>query len=408
MTDPKPDDQRPAGTPRLVADPEDEFNLMMALGKAYYSCASVGRVLRIAGQLQPDQPERAFQAFATAGEEARSLADDGVRRHRNVSARQAFLWAANYFFSATYFADGFANSERFKPTWERGRDCWDQAVALFQPRVESIRIPYQGTTLPGYFFRVDESQKRRPLLILNNGSDGSVLDMWTWGAAGGVARGYNCLTFDGPGQGAALWRQQLYFRPDWERVITPVVDYALGRPEVDPRRIALQGISQGGYWVPRAVAFEHRIAAAIADPGVHNVATSWTAHLSPELLQLLNTGQKEAFNAALDQASPAQRAALRFRTRPYGLATPFDVYRAAAAYNLKEVAGQIRCPMLITDPDGEAFWPGQSQQLYDMLRCPKKLVRFTAGEGADLHCEPKDPGLRDLRVFDWLDEVLGG
>ena len=63
--------------------------------------------------------------------------------------------------------------------------------------------------------------------------------------------------------------------------------------------------------------------------------------------------------------------------------------------------------MLVTDPDNEQFWPGQSRQLYDMLRMPEALVRFTAAEGADLHCEPKDPGLRDLRVFDWLDEVLG-
>ena len=93
--------------------------------------------------------------------------------------------------------------------------------------------------------------------------------------------------------------------------------------------------------------------------------------------------------------------------RPYGMSSPFDVYRAAMQYNLKAVAGRIRCPTLITDPENESFWPGQSQGLYDMLKCPKKLVRFTAAEGADLHCEPKDPGLRDLRVFDWLDEVLG-
>lgn len=402
MSEPKPAE----ATPRLAADPETEFNLLTSLGKAYYGCASVGRILRIAGQIRKDDAESGFRAFTEAGEEARAIADDAVSRHREESARQAYLWASNYLFSATYFVDGTTKPERFKPAWERSRDCWDHATALFRPPVQQIRIPYEGTTLAGYFFRVDDSGRRRPLLILNNGSDGSVLDMWTWGAAAGVARGYNCLTFDGPGQGAALWRQQLTFRPDWEKVITPVVDYALTRPEVDPHRIALQGISQGGYWVPRAVAFEHRIAAAIADPGVHDVSTSWTAHLPPELLQLLAAGKKAEFDGIMAQATPAQRAALRFRMRPYGMASPFDVYRAAMQYNLKGVAGQIRCPMLITDPDNEVFWPGQSQALLDMLTCPKKMVRFTAAEGADLHCEPKDPGLRDLRVFDWLDEVL--
>jgi hypothetical protein len=68
---------------------------------------------------------------------------------------------------------------------------------------------------------------------------------------------------------------------------------------------------------------------------------------------------------------------------------------------------QISCPTLITDPDHEQFWPGQSRQLYDALTCPKQLVRFTKEEGADWHCEPAAQALRDERVFDWLEETLG-
>ena len=64
--------------------------------------------------------------------------------------------------------------------------------------------------------------------------------------------------------------------------------------------------------------------------------------------------------------------------------------------------------MFVADPEGEHFWPGQSQQLYDALRSPKVLVPFTAAEGADLHCEPKNPGLRAQRMFDWLDATLPG
>jgi poly(3-hydroxybutyrate) depolymerase len=64
---------------------------------------------------------------------------------------------------------------------------------------------------------------------------------------------------------------------------------ALSRAEVDPKRVAIQGISQGGYWVPRAVAFEKRIAAAIADPGVVDVSTSWTASLPKPMLDHVNS-----------------------------------------------------------------------------------------------------------------------
>jgi hypothetical protein len=128
--------------------------------------------------------------------------------------------------------------------------------------------------VPGYFLRCDDADGRRPLLILNNGSDGGMVAAWTLGVAAALARGYHALTFYGPGQGLALLEQSLYFRPEWEQVITPVVDWALTWPEVDPERIALLGISQAGYWVPRAVAFESRLAAAVADPGAVDVATA--------------------------------------------------------------------------------------------------------------------------------------
>jgi hypothetical protein len=62
--------------------------------------------------------------------------------------------------------------------------------------------------------------------------------------------------------------------------------------------------------------------------------------------------------------------------------------------------------MLVTDPEREQFWQGQSQRLYDALLGPKTSVKFTAAEGGDLHCEPKAPGLRAQRIFDWLDQTL--
>jgi hypothetical protein len=190
-------------------------------------------------------------------------------------------------------------------------------------------------------------------------------------------------------------------------VISPVVDYALSRKEVDPKRIAIQGISQGGYWVPRAVAFEKRIAAAIADPGVVDVSSSWTATLPKPMLELLRSGRKAEFDGYLSKAlDPATKAELRFRMRPYGFDSYYDTFNAVQDYHLKGVAQQIRCPMLITEPVNEAFWPGQSRQLYDLLSSSKRLVPFSENDGADLHCEPKGTGLRDLRVFNWLDETL--
>jgi cephalosporin-C deacetylase-like acetyl esterase len=71
------------------------------------------------------------------------------------------------------------------------------------------------------------------------------------------------LTFEGPGQRGVIRKQKIPFRYDWEKVVTPVMDYALSRKEMDPSRISLMGISMGGYLAARAAAFEDRIAACV-------------------------------------------------------------------------------------------------------------------------------------------------
>jgi hypothetical protein len=385
-----------------------EMIFLTSLGRAYHSGGNVGKVLYLTKQVEDGNFESAFLAFKQAGDEARQLAEDSLAHGHKESARQAYLWAQNFYDSATYFIDGSEDPSRFLPTWELLYDCWMRAIPLFDPPIEPVKIPYEGTELHGFFLRRNGKAKRRPLLILVNGSDGSLLDMWMWGGAGALARGYDCLTFDGPGQGYALWKQKLYFRPDWEKVISPVVDYALSRSEVDAKKIAIQGISQGGYWVPRAVAFEKRIAAAIADPGVVDVSTSWTVSLPPPLLALLKGGHKAEFDSFLAKGlSPAVKANLNFRMRPFGFSSYFDTYKAVSQYHLRGITDLITCPLLITSPVNEAYWPGQSQQLYDLVKSPKKLIPFSVSDGADLHCEPKATGLRDLRVFNWLDQTLG-
>jgi dipeptidyl aminopeptidase/acylaminoacyl peptidase len=156
---------------------------------------------------------------------------------------------------------------RLVEAFDKETAVFRRATALFDPLVEPVEIPYEGTTLPGYFYRVDDSNEQHPTLIATNGYDSTIQEMHFGHAVAAVRRGYNCLTFDGPGQGRALIEQNLHMRPDWENVVTPVVDYALSRPEVDLGRVALIGWSFGGYLAPRAASGEHRLAACIADPG---------------------------------------------------------------------------------------------------------------------------------------------
>jgi hypothetical protein len=286
----------PGGRARFFEEADLDFVFLIVLGGAYDRVADVGAALAIADRIEDGNAASAFDAFTSAGERLTTIADAAAAAGRRTSAREAYLQAANYTFAATYFADATGAPERFAPTWLRHQALWNAGAALLDPPMEQMRIRYENTTLPGYFFKVDQTDRRRPLFILNNGSDSGMVAAWTMGAAAALARGYNVLTFYGPGQGLALLEQNLHFRPDWEKVIGPVVDYALGRREVDPERIALLGISQAGYWVPRAVAFEQRIAAAVADPGVFDVAGAGTGHLPPPMLELLDAGAKDQFD----------------------------------------------------------------------------------------------------------------
>jgi len=400
----------PPARGHLFNDPSFEFTASVGLGASYYGLGNPGKLVALAQAIPDGDYESAFQAFHGAGVEAREWAEDAARKRHRVSARQAWLWAAQYHATALRFLDGTADPSRMLPTFRQYAECWAAAAALFDPPVERVEIPYEGGALTGWFYRVDSSARRRPLAIVNNGADGLDISSYELGVAGGLARGYHCLSFNGPGQGDSLWIRKLYFRPDWEKVIAPVVDFALRRPEVEPGRIALIGVSQGGYWVARALAFEHRVAAGVLDPGVWNVADPWIRNLPPFMRDALDQGKKEDFDTKMAvglKLNPKAKIMLDFRMRPYGFSSYYDAFRAAREYNMKDVAGQIRCPVLITDPESEQFFTGQARQLFGMLRGPKELAAFTRAEGADLHCELNAPGYRDFRIYNWLDETLG-
>jgi hypothetical protein len=400
---------------RFFKDDDFQFGLELVLGAAYHRAADVGEALATADRIKDgDAGTWVDEWLATAGNcwaAARQAADAGHR----VSAVAYYRRAATYYATALYQFIHAADHdlERELEIWRRQRDCWDRVVDLQAVPGERVRIPYADTTLPGYFFRAPDAApgERRPLVVVNNGSDGATSQMWLEGGAAAAERGCHWMTFDGPGQQAAFFEQQIPFRPDWEAVLTPVLDVMLARPDVDPGRVAVIGVSQAGYWVPRALAFEHRFAAAVADPGVTDISASWTRPLPQVMRDQLRDGKRTAFDREMHLAellSPGTAATLAFRGRPFGIdrASRFDLYRAVAGYRLDGEERQITTPLLVTDPEDEQFWPGQSRDLYDRLPGTKQMVSFTAHEGASRHCEPMARSLRETRIFDWLEGYL--
>ncbi len=393
----------------------DSFNFLteIALGSVYWQAADVGEVLTTVDRIHDGKAGSWVDEWTATGDRLTQLAAANAAAGRGRSAAGQYLRGSLYYSLATYSADGTDDPSLFAALWEKHRDAWDRFVDLADfggAAAERIEIPYEGTTLPGYFFRSGPARTPRRTLIFNNGSDGSVVGALTGGIADALERGWNAMTFDGPGQNAALVRQGLAFRPDWERVITPVVDFVSGRADVDGEKLALLGVSQAGYWVPRALAFEHRVAAAVTDPGVVDVSATILRHLPHTMIKLLEERDREKFDRDVDwtlRISPSTRSTLALRMRPYGVSTPYEFFSAARDYALTDkLIAQISTPVLITDPDNEQFWPGQSEELFGKLTGPKAIIAFTQEEGADSHCEPTAAGLRGERIFDWLDEQI--
>lgn len=385
------------------------FDTIFALGRCQYGAADAGEILSTVARIHDGNFENWYREWYTTAERVREIADKCAGDSNLVSARSAYLRAANYYAAANNMVDGSDDPSRVVPTWKEHLACWDEFCARLTPMPEKVEIPYEETPMPGYFFRPTETGGPWPTIIFNNGSDGANSAMWSSGIAGALARGYAALTFDGPGQNAMLWIHNLPFRYDWEKVITPIVDFLSARDDVAQDKIILSGISQGGYWILRALAFEHRIAAGIADPGVMDVSTTMMEKLGKHMAHTFEKGDAEKFNKEMKMGlrfiGKAGRQELEFRMKPYCTEDYFEWIAKARQFNLRDVITRIKCPIFIADPEDEQFWPGQPQQVYRALTCPKTIVKFTAEEGANWHCQPMARALYDQRIYDWLNKI---
>ena len=379
----------------------------------------LGEVTETASRIEEGDVDGWHRQWIATAERVAGYADESARAGHVVSAREAYLRASSYYRAAYLPLYGSPVDPRLVEAFAKETDAFQKAAAFMAPPVEPVEIPFEGTTLSGYFCRVDDTGQIRPTLICTNGYDSTINEMYLDFAAR-LSRGYNLLLFDGPGQGRPLIEQGLAMRPDWENVVRPVVDYALERPEVDPGKIALMGWSFGGYLAPRAASGEHRLSACIADPGLWDLLEAMKSRFSAlpkEVLDEFPGVDPAVLEPIMEhivlepimehiQATPALRWAIVQRAFwVHGIDSLLQYLKIASDYSLKKVANQIRCPTLLTWAESDPLsW--NADRIHEDLTCPKALIRFTNAEEAGDHCEAKTRPLFHQRAFDWLDEAL--
>ena len=277
-----------------------------------------------------------------------------------------------------------------------------------RPPTELVEIPFEATTLPGYFFSAGEG--RRETMILTGGYDGTAEELYLFNGAAALERGFNVLAFDGPGQGAALVERGLTLRHDWESVVTPVVDFVVARDDVDPERIALIGLSLGAHLAPRAASAEHRLAACIADCGSFDLYAAFLARVPGLLAGPFDRGRRPAvavMRRILERLAkdPTAGWVLRRGMLVHGVDDVIDYVEALRPFTLEGRAGAIRCPTWVCSAEGDDI-SASAPQLVDALTCEHEYVHFREAEGAGDHCEVNARALYHRESFGWLDLIL--
>jgi hypothetical protein len=396
----------------LMGDPVLDDVLLFYLSATWQRQADIGEVLDTAGRITRDDEWSWAREWTKTADRLHQSGRAIERRGHRLSAGETLMRASTYYRAALHRWPA-PRDPRVRRLTRRAVSSFASAVALLELPAHRVRIPYESTSLPGWFFeaRTPGGERRRdaPLLIIHEGRDAWAEDCLHL-ADGATRRGIHCLLFDGPGQGKVLRLQGLPLRPDWERVVTPVVDFAIAQRGVDPHRLALMGLSMGGALAPRAAAFEPRLKILVANPGVLNWAQltrdTLRGFVGAELVDLLDR-DPAAFDARL--ARMMKRSAfLRWGVTDlmwkHGRRSPSDTLRSMKAYDNRDSVERIRARTLVMDGAADPW--AQGRQLFRALRAPKDYMRFTAQDTGLAHVQNGALGVSSQRLFDWLEPHL--
>lgn len=404
----------------IFKDPTFSLQLLRAIGETYFRAADIGECLSTAYRIEEGNFDSWHREWLRTAKRIHGYAEECIMKNHKISARDAYLRASNYYrVSAFLLID--PNDPRIHTTVESSKECFRNAVSLFPFLVEEIQIPYEGTFLPGHFYHASKSFPDKntvtnfPTLLAHGGFDSTLEELYSSAAAPAIERGYNCLTFEGPGQGDVIRKQRLPFRYDWEKVITPVLDHVLskkGHYRIDPERVLLMGISMGGYLAARAVAFEQRISACVLYNGVYDGYDSIRSGFPPELSNAVEQGDAEFVNSYLTrlmETDPNIKFNMKHGMYTTRAKSPYELIIGAKTYSIRDIIKDIKTPVLVLDAEKDDSFPGQPKRVYDELisvpSSSKKYILFTEEEGAEEHCQCGAPAITNQRIFDWFDEI---
>ena len=331
-----------------------------------------------------------FKSWVAMGDKLVSLAEEDERVGRGFSAASKLNRAALYYQTAERMqAHGF---EPRRQVFQKGQDAFRKAMALGRENYERVEIPYLRGVIPGILVNASAGGTRAPLLVFVNGLDSSK-EMLYWSGLGRelLKRGVSTLHIDQPGSGEALRVHNLTATFDTERWASKVVDYLESRGDVDARRIGIAGISLGGYYAPRAVAFEPRFA----------LGAVWGANHNWGEVQLRRQAREG------DRPVPHYWEHVRW---VFGASDMDEFMQLARSVHLNGILERIKVPFLVTHGANDRQIPlAYAHQTYEQLvNSPKRELKvFDERTGGVEHVSVDNMSYGRSFIADWIAEVFG-
>jgi len=335
-----------------------------------------------------------LRAWTALTDQLVGQAEDAEKAGHTRTAGQLYFRASNYLAQAERML-AHADPDRV-PTYKRLLELAQKAFDLHSPRVSRVAIPYEGTTLPAYFSAAPATEHGpAPVIVLVNGLDSTKEHMYSsnhWEEL--AARGISCLMLDQPGTGESLRLQGLPARIDAEAWAGAAVDYLETRDDVDASRIGIAGWSLGGYYAPRAAAFEKRFALCVAWGANHD----WGA---------VQRRRKEREG---ERPVPHYWSHVLWVWGKDGDENDLDGFLDFADdVNLEGVVEQITVPFLIAHGANDRQIPvAYAHRSYDQaVNSPKRELRvFTPEEGATEHIGLDHLPYVSTFIADWVADTF--
>lgn len=376
-----------------------DFAIQWALGCVRNGGAEIGEVFETASRIIDGDAESWAREWPIIANRVAARGRAAASAGHRVSARECLLRASMYYRAALTSCS--PTDPEFLCGYDRSVACFAEAAILAEPQIELIAVPFEGTELPGCFIRGGSDLKPRPTFLAIGGAETFYSDLYFHIGPAAVSRGYNFLTVDLPGQGILPARGQV-FRPDTEQPIGAILDYALARPEVDAERLAVYGISAGGYYVPRAAAHDSRIKACIANCGLVDLGRYIAATAIPQ-----QHGISSQQGARLSPFNERMFQIVAWRGgRAMGDLPGFVEQTRTFVFDPR----MVTCPVLNVCGEGEYLNPvirQLSDEFMAGLSHPRtNLVVAGFDDGTGTHCLGENTGLLSAIVFDWLDDLF--